>query len=150
MWKGNVCEPGWSSGPAWQGHGSWCGPAGIRWYEEVESAASPCADWWEDDKGYKVIADLPGFNREDVKISVEDGCLSFWAEHKEGGEGWGGGSGAYRVKERCWQSYRRSFALPHDADWGKISARLKDGVLTIDLPKAGEWSAAKRIELKPE
>jgi HSP20 family protein len=111
----------------------------------------------EDDEHIYVEADLPGFNKEDVEITLEDGVLTISAERHENGEtqplqgepGLHGQAGRsqsdYLLRERRSQRMTRSFMLPRSVDEEDIHARLQDGVLSITLSKRQE-SRPKRIQ----
>ncbi len=89
-------------------------------------------DITEHDKEFIIQANLPGFKKENVKISVHDNQLMLEAvcdEKKEEQKGT-----VYRC-ERYSGSYRRNLMLPENADINKISAKMEDGVLTLSLPK---------------
>ncbi|MVB10307.1 18 kDa heat shock protein [Caprobacter fermentans] len=87
---------------------------------------------------YVLKADLPGFSKEDINISVDGGRLQLSAEHKEES---GGDQKNYVRRERRYSAYSRSFDL-QGIDAEKISASYRDGVLSLNLPKL--------IEAKPE
>ena len=82
---------------------------------------------------YVLEADLPGFNKEDIKVDVKNGIMEISAErhseHEESDK-----KGRYICCERSYGSYRRSFDLS-EIESDKISAKYADGVLTLDLPK---------------
>ena len=110
------------------------------------SVAAPSVDVAEDDKAYKITAELPGIEPKDVEISVTDGMLVIKGEKKEESEK---KEKNYYMSERSYGSFQRSFALPDKIDRDKIAADLAKGVLTITLPKTAEAAKpAKKIEVK--
>lgn len=86
----------------------------------------------EQDKEYNILANLPGFKKDNVKISVHDNQLVIEAVYKDQKEEQAGT--VYRC-ERYSGSYRRNLMLPENADIGKISAKMEDGVLALSIPK---------------
>ena len=96
---------------------------------------------------YKLEADLPGFNKEDIKVDLKDGMLTISAEHNtENNEK--NKDGKYIRRERSFGSYKRSFDIS-DVNADNISAEYKNGILCIDLPKKKpEEPVAKRLEIK--
>lgn len=89
-------------------------------------------DITEHDKEYMIMANLPGFKKDNVKISLHDNQLVVEAareEKKEEHEGT-----VYRC-ERYSGSYRRNLILPENADLNKIVAKMEDGVLSLSIPK---------------
>ena len=98
---------------------------------------------------YKLEADLPGFNKEDIKVDLKDGMLTIAAEHKtENNEK--DKEGKYVRRERNQMSYSRAFRVegiePED-----ILAQYKNGVLSVTIPKkeaVPEKEEAKRIEVQ--
>lgn len=81
------------------------------------------------DEGYLVHAELPGFKKEDIKISYEKEILTISASHEETEE-----SSEFLVKERTRRSMKRTMMIP-DVDETLIKAHLENGVLEITLPK---------------
>jgi len=93
----------------------------------------PDVDVREEDKRYLIEAELPGIGEQELKLELKNGLLELTAEKKEeDGEKKGR---TWIRRERRETSFRRSFALPEDADGENIEARIKDGVLTVELPK---------------
>ena len=105
---------------------------------------SPLVDISEDEKEYVVKAEIPEMKKEDIKINVHDDVLTVSGERKYEKEEKGK---KYHRVERAYGSFRRSFALPENADGSKISAEYKDGVLKVHLPKS-EQAKKKAIEVK--
>ena len=95
---------------------------------------SPVTDVREDEDGLQLSMELPGLSQDDVKVSLENGVLSISGEKKreveEGKEG-----SDYRVVERRYGRFERSFTLPRGIDSDKVSAKFENGVLEIALPK---------------
>ena len=85
----------------------------------------------EDDK-IRVIADLPGFNKDDIEIFIEDGDLVIRAQRKEEVEEKGKN---YIRQERKYGEVYRRITLPVEVDVENIKARYNNGVLEIELPK---------------
>ena len=110
-----------------------------RYFSQTrESAANQERDWMpavdirEEDNRYLLTADIPGVDRKDVEITLEEGVLTVKGERntktdvtKEG----------YRRRERTHGTFMRQFTLPDTVDTGNISAAVQDGVLEIEIPK---------------
>lgn len=81
---------------------------------------------------YTIAVELPGVAEKDIDVSVHDGVLSLKGEKRtsrsEEGDTW-------FFCERQYGAFSRSFRLPPDADGDGIGAELKDGVLTVTVPK---------------
>jgi HSP20 family protein len=105
---------------------------------------SPAIDISEDDKEYTIKAELPGVNKEDVRVTVEGGVLSVSGERRAEKEE---KNKKYHRIERSYGSFMRSFTLPEGAAGDKVTADFKDGVLHIHLPK-DEKAKPKSIDVK--
>lgn len=101
----------------------------------------PLTDITEDDKEFLVKVEAPEMEKEDVKVTVENGVLRISGERKAEKEE---KTRKYHRVERSYGTFLRVFALP---DGAKISADYKDGVLTVRLPKS-ETAKSKAIEVK--
>ena len=97
------------------------------WYPEVDIV--------EDKDKVMVSVDLPGLEKDDIRVSVHDNTLTIKGERKAEKEE--KDKNFHRV-ERAFGSFCRSFTLPSEVDGQKIKANYKNGVLSIDLPKAEE------------
>jgi len=104
---------------------------------------TPLADITEDDREYVIKAELPELRKEDVKVTVENGVLTISGERKFEKEE---KKKKYHRVERGYGSFVRTFALPEDADAGKIKAEFKHGILEVHLPK-NEKAKPKQIEV---
>lgn len=93
-----------------------------------------------------VRADVPGVNKDDLNIEVDDGVLTLSgerrAQNEENGDGW------YR-SERSYGRFERSIPLPEGVDANQCEATFNDGVLEVTLPAPKEQERkAKRIEIR--
>lgn len=88
----------------------------------------------EDKFGVEVA--VPGFNKKDFNIELNNNELTISSEKKEENEKSEGER--YTRREFSYQSFRRTFTLPNTVDGEKISAQYKDGVLHVDIPKREE------------
>lgn len=104
----------------------------IGWVEDG-TAAYPC-DIREDDGRILVDAELPGFERNEVKVTLEQGVLNISAEHQE--EQDNKQNGRNYLQERRYRRIQRSFTLPTAVNESKVDASLKDGVLHLSLEKS--------------
>lgn len=111
---------------------------------ETRGPWSPSADIAEDDKQYSITLELPSVAREDVKVTLENGVLTIHGERKFEKEV---KEKKYHRIERAYGSFHRSFTLPDDAEAKKIDAQVKEGVLTVTIPKSEE-AKPKSIEVK--
>ena len=105
---------------------------------------SPRVDIADDEKSLTIHAELPGINKDNVKITVnEDNVLTIRGEikrevkHEEQN---------YMRLERSYGSFTRSFALPDTVDSENVSASFKDGVLTVSMSKR-EPAKPKELEV---
>jgi HSP20 family protein len=110
---------------------------------ENETEFIPRADVHETDESYLVQLDLPGIDKNDVKVKFEDNTLIVSGERKQ--ETKTEEKNYHRV-ERNYGSFTRSVRLPKDVNAQKISASYKNGVLEITLPKVDEVKP-KEIEI---
>ena len=95
----------------------------------------PAVDVYEDKDTLQVKAELAGLKKEDIEISLHDGCLSLSGERKE--EKKQEGREVYR-SERWVGRFHRTISLPCRVEADKIQATYNEGVLTVVLPKAEE------------
>jgi len=104
-------------------------------FEGAELTGSVAVDVEERDDEYVVTADLPGFEREDVNVELQEEALRIEAEHSE--EQTDEEDGRYVRRERTQQSLSRTVPLPGRAEAEGAEATFSNGVLTVRLPKAG-------------
>ena len=101
-------------------------------------------DLVEHDAEFVVTVDLPGFEKRDVDIRVTDHTLHVEAEHEETVDET---DEEFLRHERRHESMRRAIRLPEEVDKENVKARMKNGVLTITVPKI-EIEEAKTIEIE--
>lgn len=112
-------------------------------FADTQVGWEPRADVHETNDAYKVAFDLPGIEKEDVKVTFEENTLTVSGERKS--ETRSEDSNYHRV-ERVQGSFCRTLRLPKNVDAQKIAANYKNGVLEITLPKAEEVKP-KEIEI---
>lgn len=105
---------------------------------------APMVDIYEANDKYIVRTELPGVDKDNVNVSVDDSVLTIkgskqFVDAKEG-EKW------KRVESR-YGEFVRSFSLPEEVDAEKISAAYKNGVLELSIPKV-EPKKARTIDVK--
>lgn len=100
----------------------------------------PSVDISETDKHYLIKVELPEVEKDDVDVSIDNGILTISGErHYETEEE---NETKHRI-ESMYGRFSRSFTLPGDVDEAKISARSKNGVLKVRLPKVEEVPESK-------
>lgn len=99
------------------------------------SGWSPTLDMFDDKDNFLVMVELPGMKKEEIDIALHDGVLTVSGERKMEHERTEGET--FR-SERYFGKFQRSVTLPVVVNAGKVKASYKDGILTIDLPKAEE------------
>jgi HSP20 family protein len=98
----------------------------------------------EDADNFYIAADVPGFAREDIDITFENGVLTISGERKSEVKREGEN---FHVAERRMGRFSRSFRLAEGVKEDSVEALLKDGVLTVKLAKADDVKP-RRIEVK--
>jgi HSP20 family molecular chaperone IbpA len=108
-------------------------------------ALLPPVDIFEDGSGITLVADLPGVSREDLSIGVDGRNLTIEAPLRLGEAD----SLVSVYAEVRANQFRRSFELSSDLDTARIDAGLRDGVLTLRIPKL-EQAKPRRIDVRVE
>ncbi len=116
-----------------------------RFFTGVPSVSVFNTDVIDTGDAFKLECELPGFKKEDIKIDIENDCLTISAERssdeKDEKEN-------YVKRERFYGSFTRSFDVS-GINVDNIEAGYSDGVLTVTLPKkAAEIPASRRLEIK--
>lgn len=111
----------------------------------MEAAPQIKVNLTENDKSYLVRAELPGFRKEDVKVSVDGNLVSISAEMKQEKEE---KKGDKVICRECYQgAVFRSFSLESKVDESKAQAKFDNGVLELSLPKKN-GGGAKQVQVK--
>ena len=112
--------------------------------ETSEKKFLPNADVVEDDKAYHLAIVLPGVNKEDIKIEVDEKKLTVKAErklNKEEGK-------KYHITESAYGVFLRSFYLPEGVNTQAIEASYTNGILNLALPKDEKKTYKATVEVK--
>ncbi|HOJ99450.1 MAG: Hsp20/alpha crystallin family protein [Treponemataceae bacterium] len=114
-----------------------------RWFDSgwdnmglLDRAVAPAMDLVETPDAYYLYVDLPGIDKKDISLTVENNVLTLEGEKKGKDE-----KKRFFRKETWEGSFRRTISLPNAADPEKVKAELKNGVLTVTI--------GKKEELKP-
>jgi HSP20 family molecular chaperone IbpA len=107
--------------------------------QEQEAAIRPAVDIFEDDTGITVRADMPGVSREQLDVQIDSDSLSIAGNAEIPMPV---GMDAIYADIRSTR-YQRSFSLSRELDGNNIQASLKDGVLTLRIPKREEHKPRK-------
>jgi HSP20 family protein len=118
-------------------------PASLNREDMTHGAWAPSVDIYEDKDRLILEAELPGMNREDFEISVENNVITLHGERKF--EKKTDGDNYHRV-ERSYGSFTRSFTLPQTVTADGATADFENGILRVSLPKREE-TKARKIEI---
>lgn len=99
------------------------------------SSTMPAVNIKELDTQFEIELAVPGLQKDNFEIEVEDGILSISASQEEEQLN---EKGKFTRREFSYNSFRRSFTLPDSVDSAKIDAHYKEGVLQVLLPKYKE------------
>ena len=113
--------------------------------EPSETGWVPAVEVTDSEDEIVLTAETPGLSREDVKIDLEGDVLRIHGEKREETER--EEEGKYRISERRYGAFSRTFTLPASVDPQDVTAEMKDGVLTVRLPKT-ETARGRRIEIE--
>ncbi|AYG96267.1 Hsp20/alpha crystallin family protein [Brevundimonas naejangsanensis] len=107
----------------------------------------PSLELRETDKAYHVTADLAGVEQKDLQIDLNDNVLTLQGERRDERSA---ASGDRCYTERAYGRFERRIPFDQEVDADRVEARIKNGVLDIEIPKSERArSRAHRIEVKP-
>lgn len=109
------------------------------WGEEI----TPSVDFSEKDGKYYLTAEIPGLNKEDISITIDNGYVTISGKKEDKKEE---KASDYYIKETRHGSFSRSFRLDRKVAEEKVDATYKDGVLTVVLPHEKE-AETKKIKI---
>jgi len=116
---------------------------GSRWLEA--NASVPRLDMTESEQAYEVQAEMPGVEKDDVKIAIDHQRVTIEGECRKANERREGENVVY--SERSARKFMRSFTLPMEVDDATAQAKLENGVLHLTLPKK-QGSPVKRLQVQ--
>jgi HSP20 family protein len=99
------------------------------------ASSMPAVNIREDEKNYILDLAIPGIDKKDLKIDINEDVLTISSEIKNESEE---SKNGYKRKEFSYSSFCRSFYIPENVNRDKIDANYKDGVLSVELPKQEE------------
>lgn len=103
--------------------------------EGTVSMWNPVVDVYETDESIVVKAEVPGVDKKDISVDINNGVLTVKGERKHEEEV---KEDRFYRKERVYGKFERGFRLPEGTDYDKINADFKDGILTVTVPKVEE------------
>jgi HSP20 family protein len=113
--------------------------------QRIAEFFSPQSDAAATEACYEINLELPGVALDDITIDVHDNNLTVHGEKRTEKEEKGK---TYFFSERTYGAFQRSFRLPPNVQADKITAGFKDGILSIQVPKAGANNdASRRIKI---
>jgi len=108
------------------------------------SVSSLSCDVTDEGDRYVITTEMPGVSKQDVKLNVSDNTIEISAEHKEEEEE---KKKNYVRKERKSVSYHRTLPLPEKVDSSKATAKLNNGILTVEISKVNPTPKPKRASI---
>ena len=139
------------------GIGAWRSPVRSSFFDidpfrRAKAAFSgvPAVDVTETEKGYKVVAELPGMDEKNIEVKITNGMLTIKGEKQEEKEEEKQEEKQdYYLRERSFGSFERTLPVPDGVELDQVDASFKKGVLTVTLPKtAGAQKTEKKITVK--
>jgi len=103
---------------------------------------APAVDIIEDSEHFKVEAEMPGMDEENVKVSIDNGILSIHGEKTISKKN---NNKNYMSREISYGCYDRNISLPDSVDVNKAKATFKKGMLWVELPKRHEHAKESRV-----
>jgi HSP20 family protein len=105
----------------------------------------PRLDLVETDQAYELQAEMPGVEKEDLKVAIDHQRVTIEGECRKANERREGENVVY--SERSARKFMRSFTLPSEVDDAAAQAKLENGVLHLTLPKK-QGSTVRRIDIQ--
>jgi HSP20 family protein len=102
---------------------------------------TPLGDVIENDESFTLDLMLPGFEKKDINMKVDENVLSIEAERQKSEKD------KYNRVESYFGKWKRSFTLPDHVDVDNINASYENGVLKVTIPKTEEKVSSKLIEI---
>lgn len=112
-------------------------------FEQHVQAIAPAIDIIENDKAFKITAEFPAMEPDDVEVNINNHYLTISGEKREEKEERDKGDIIVR-RERYYGQYKRTLALPDTADIDNAEEAFERGLLTIEIPKKSELQTTSR------
>lgn len=109
------------------------------------TSSMPAVNIKEDEKSYILDLAIPGIDKKDMKIDINEDVLTISSETKTEAEE---SKDGYKRKEFSYSSFCRSFYIPENVNREKVTAAYKDGILNVVLPKQDEEKAKLTKQIK--
>ena len=114
-----------------------------KFYQNYDDTGlSPAVDIIEDENSYKITADMPGLNKSNIEVKIENDNLILYGDKKLTRDDEEKG---YHYQERQYGKFSRSFKLPEAIKIKDVSASFENGVLSIVIPKSEEAKPNNRL-----
>ncbi len=113
--------------------------------ERKNYECAPSTNILESNENFKLQMAVPGVKKEDIKIDLEKNILNISSEKSTNEQS--EEDVKFTRKEFVYGTFYRSFTLPDTIDSDKIGAEVKDGILTVTLPKKEETKVSKQIKV---
>jgi HSP20 family protein len=122
---------------------------GFELMGSAESVDHIAVDVADDGEQYQLTADLPGFDRDKIDLTVDDSVVTIHAEHNYDHDETSD-DGSYLHRERRSASVQRRVRLPDGVDEEAVTASYHNGVLTVELPKRSSVAIedGRRIDIE--
>jgi HSP20 family protein len=109
------------------------------------TSSMPAVNIKEDEKSYLLDLAIPGIDKKDMNIDINEDVLTISSETKNEAEE---NKDGYKRKEFSYSSFCRSFYIPENVNREKITASYKDGILNVVLPKQEEEKTKLTKQIK--
>jgi HSP20 family protein len=121
-------------------------PASEEWAGKEEFEGQLAVDVYQTKDTIVIKASIAGVKPEDIDVAISEDVVTIRGDRKEESKI---EKDSYYVQECFWGSFSRSVILPTSTVADKALASLKDGVLTIEIPKVVPEDKVKKIKVKP-
>ena len=123
----------------------WSHPIGANLTQRMQELSSPALELKDKKNEFELVAEMPGMKAEDIEIKLSHGILRIAGEKREEHEKKESG---YVFSERRYGQFERSIELPRGINAEKISAKMRDGILSVHIPKsAAEIEQSRKIPI---
>jgi HSP20 family protein len=113
----------------------WDRPMGLGLTRRLQALTGPVLELKDKKNEFELVAEIPGMKADDIELNISHGILRLTGEKREEHEK---KEKAFLFSERRYGCFERAIELPRGISHEKISAKLRDGILTVHLPKSPE------------